>query len=147
MGPVHDAALRIPLVLTRKLDWHSRSQSFDPRSEIIVIGDEHGLSLGQANDKPLVARALSVIAQHSGDDAAATDFHSALMITVRRAKRAAVTVLKPLRGRRDRLPPLGALFEEAMLQGQRIDDGQQTQKRDQLSHCGPQCTPRARADP
>ena len=61
MCPVHDAALRIPFILTMERNSVATPQCFDTGSDVNVMGDKQGLTRCKSEDKALMAAAVIVV--------------------------------------------------------------------------------------
>ncbi len=134
MRPMYDATLCIPLVLSGEFDRRSRAQIVDTWSQIEVVGYEERLTRRQPDDEALVPGSLNIVSQHPGNDATAANLHAAQMIAVRHRQKCLVTGRRTRTSLRFDLCGSARAMESPLLQGQRRDDAQKTDEREQLSH-------------
>ena len=65
MRPMHEPALRVPNILSRKTDRVADIQAFDTRSEVRVVFNQNRLTRWKTNDESLVRAAGCVIRQNA----------------------------------------------------------------------------------
>jgi len=75
--PMDDSTFRVPDVLAVKADTVANLESVDSRSDIDVVGDEHGLSRLKLNDESLMSRPIKIVWQKPAHRALAFDLYVA----------------------------------------------------------------------
>lgn len=63
VGPVHDAALRVPLVLAEDADLIPRCQPLQARRQVQIVGNQQGLAAIGHDNEALMRRSVAIVAQ------------------------------------------------------------------------------------
>jgi hypothetical protein len=64
VGPVDDSPFVVPLILTKKIQLITLLDILNPWGKIDIMSDQHGLTITDAENNPLVTTSLEVISEH-----------------------------------------------------------------------------------
>lgn len=67
VSPMNDSAFCVPYVFPIELDGIAATKGIQPRGEIDVMGDQHGLAGIETNDEALMTAAIIVVSKHLGN--------------------------------------------------------------------------------
>src|ERR1700761_8721072 len=89
--PMHHAPLWVPFIFAFEFDSFAGPQPLDPRSEVVVIGNQQCLTRRHPDDEALMAATLGVVLQQSCDDTTAAYLSPTLMIAISGRERVFLT--------------------------------------------------------